>query len=209
MAQARRRPKLMRTCWSARTRLIAAARTLEAFALQGGNWVLVAALKDDDALRMPPFEAISFPLSALWPEWPAVPRQPPTLAERAGRASHPGDQDVDRTGDLVALRRGASQPGPARMSASGWPCASCHAAWAAKAAAFSSRQRRRCASAAGFIDGIRTDDTARLYRSRRGVEFRRGIAPRGGPSPFPGYRRAGGEGRVDVFSKPNSTQMTP
>jgi hypothetical protein len=43
-------------------------RTLEAFALQGGNWVLVAALKDDDEVRALPFEAISFPLSALWPE---------------------------------------------------------------------------------------------------------------------------------------------
>jgi Uma2 family endonuclease len=43
-------------------------RTLEAFALQGGSWVLVAALKDDDEVRVPPFEAIAFRLSTLWPE---------------------------------------------------------------------------------------------------------------------------------------------
>ena len=43
-------------------------RTLEAFALQAGAWVLVAALKDDDEVSVPPFEAISFPLSTLWPD---------------------------------------------------------------------------------------------------------------------------------------------
>lgn len=44
------------------------AGTLEAFALQGGAWVLLAALKGDDEVRLPPFEAIGFPLSALWPD---------------------------------------------------------------------------------------------------------------------------------------------
>ncbi|CAN5597900.1 hypothetical protein BH23PSE1_BH23PSE1_15750 [soil metagenome] len=44
------------------------ARTLEAFARRDGAWLLVAALKDDDAVRVPPFEATSFPLSALWPD---------------------------------------------------------------------------------------------------------------------------------------------
>ena len=43
-------------------------RTFEAFALQGGRWVLIAALKDDDEVSVPPFEAIAFPLSALWPD---------------------------------------------------------------------------------------------------------------------------------------------
>jgi Uma2 family endonuclease len=43
-------------------------RTFEAFALQSGQWLLIAALKDDDEVRVPPFEAISFPLSALWPD---------------------------------------------------------------------------------------------------------------------------------------------
>jgi len=44
------------------------ARTFEAFARQGGAWVLVAALKDDEEVRVPPFEAIAFPLSTLWPD---------------------------------------------------------------------------------------------------------------------------------------------
>lgn len=44
------------------------ARTLEAFALRAGAWVLIAALKDDDEVRVAPFEAIGFPLSALWPD---------------------------------------------------------------------------------------------------------------------------------------------
>ncbi len=43
-----------------------AARTLEAFALEGGAWLLVAALKDDDEVRVLPFEAVAFPLAALW-----------------------------------------------------------------------------------------------------------------------------------------------
>ncbi|MBP7001797.1 Uma2 family endonuclease [Amaricoccus sp.] len=42
------------------------ARTLEAFALREGTWVLVAALKDAEEVRVPPFEAVAFPLSALW-----------------------------------------------------------------------------------------------------------------------------------------------
>jgi Uma2 family endonuclease len=41
-------------------------RTLEAFALQDGRWSLIAALKDDEDVRVPPFEAISFGLGALW-----------------------------------------------------------------------------------------------------------------------------------------------
>jgi Uma2 family endonuclease len=45
-----------------------APRTFEAFALQDGRWVLIAALKQDDEIRVAPFEAISFPLSTLWPE---------------------------------------------------------------------------------------------------------------------------------------------
>lgn len=44
------------------------ARTLEAFSLRDGAWVLVAALKDDEEVRVAPFEAIAFPLSALWPD---------------------------------------------------------------------------------------------------------------------------------------------
>jgi Uma2 family endonuclease len=44
------------------------ARTLEAFELRDGVWVLHATLKDDDEVRVPPFEAIAFPLAALWPD---------------------------------------------------------------------------------------------------------------------------------------------
>jgi Uma2 family endonuclease len=42
------------------------ARTLEAFALGDGRWTLVTALRDDAEVRVPPFEAVGFPLSALW-----------------------------------------------------------------------------------------------------------------------------------------------
>ena len=43
-----------------------AARTLEAFALRDGLWMLAAAQRDSEEVHVPPFEAISFPLSALW-----------------------------------------------------------------------------------------------------------------------------------------------
>jgi Uma2 family endonuclease len=44
------------------------ARTLEAFALRGGAWVLAGAVADDAEVRLPPFEAVGFPLAALWPD---------------------------------------------------------------------------------------------------------------------------------------------
>ena len=44
------------------------ARTLEAFGLRGGRWVLHAALAGDDPVSLPPFGAIGFPLDALWPD---------------------------------------------------------------------------------------------------------------------------------------------
>lgn len=44
------------------------ARTLEAFALREGFWLLRAALHDDAEVRLPPFDAISFPLATLWPD---------------------------------------------------------------------------------------------------------------------------------------------
>ena len=44
------------------------AQTLEAFTLRDAAWVLVAALKEDDEVRVPPFDAIAFPLSALLPD---------------------------------------------------------------------------------------------------------------------------------------------
>ncbi|SDZ87745.1 Uma2 family endonuclease [Rubrimonas cliftonensis] len=43
-----------------------AARTLEAFALKDGAWVLIAALHDDAEVRVAPFDAVGFALGALW-----------------------------------------------------------------------------------------------------------------------------------------------
>jgi len=42
------------------------AQTLEAFTLHQGQWLLVATLKDDDHVSVPPFEAVGFPLADLW-----------------------------------------------------------------------------------------------------------------------------------------------
>ena len=44
------------------------ARTLEAFELREGRWLLLTTLVDDVPVSLPPFEAITFPLGALWPE---------------------------------------------------------------------------------------------------------------------------------------------
>jgi Uma2 family endonuclease len=44
------------------------ARSLEAFALREGAWSEIATLTGDEEVRMPPFDAISFPLAALWPD---------------------------------------------------------------------------------------------------------------------------------------------
>jgi len=42
-------------------------RTLEVYRLQAdGHWLLIATLKEDDAVQQPPFEAISFSLGVLW-----------------------------------------------------------------------------------------------------------------------------------------------
>jgi Uma2 family endonuclease len=41
-------------------------RTLEVYVLEGDHWGLIATLKDDDPVRQPPFEAVEFPLDALW-----------------------------------------------------------------------------------------------------------------------------------------------
>lgn len=45
-----------------------AARLLEAFALRDGAWMLAAAIADDAEARVPPFDAVAFPLAALWDE---------------------------------------------------------------------------------------------------------------------------------------------
>jgi Uma2 family endonuclease len=42
-------------------------RTLEAFELHDGQWVLIATAADDDPVRIRPFDAITFNLGDLWP----------------------------------------------------------------------------------------------------------------------------------------------
>ena len=42
-------------------------RTLEAFELREGQWVLIASAKDDDPVSIRPFDAIAFSLGDLWP----------------------------------------------------------------------------------------------------------------------------------------------
>ena len=42
-------------------------RTLEAFELREGQWVLIASAKDDDPVCIRPFDAITFSLGDLWP----------------------------------------------------------------------------------------------------------------------------------------------
>ena len=42
-------------------------RTLEAFELCDGQWMLIAAVKDDDPVCIRPFDAITFSLGDLWP----------------------------------------------------------------------------------------------------------------------------------------------
>ena len=42
-------------------------RTLEAFELREGEWVLIATAKDDDPISVRPFDAVTFSLGDLWP----------------------------------------------------------------------------------------------------------------------------------------------
>ncbi len=43
------------------------ARTLEVMTLTGGNWLLLAAFKNDDVIAAPPFASHSIGLAVLWP----------------------------------------------------------------------------------------------------------------------------------------------
>ena len=43
-----------------------ADRTLEAFELRDGQWVLIACAKDDEPVSVRPFDAITFSLGDLW-----------------------------------------------------------------------------------------------------------------------------------------------
>ena len=44
-----------------------ADRTLEAFELREGQWVLIATAQDDDPVCIRPFDAVTFSLGDLWP----------------------------------------------------------------------------------------------------------------------------------------------
>ena len=44
-----------------------ADRTLEAFELREGEWVLIATAQDDAPVRIRPFDAVTFSLGDLWP----------------------------------------------------------------------------------------------------------------------------------------------
>ena len=44
-----------------------AVKTLEAFELTNEKWTLLATLKEDDSVQLPPYDVIAFPLDALWP----------------------------------------------------------------------------------------------------------------------------------------------
>ena len=44
-----------------------ADRTLEAFELHDGQWLLIAGARDDDPVSIRPFDAITFSLGDLWP----------------------------------------------------------------------------------------------------------------------------------------------
>ena len=43
------------------------ARTLEAFRLADGDWSAAGSASDAEPVSFPPFDAVSFPLDALWP----------------------------------------------------------------------------------------------------------------------------------------------
>ena len=42
------------------------AQTLEAFELREARWMLIATLKEDDTVAVPPFDAVGFSLADLW-----------------------------------------------------------------------------------------------------------------------------------------------
>ena len=42
-------------------------RTLEAFELRKGEWVVIGTAKDDEPVNIRPFDAITFSLGDLWP----------------------------------------------------------------------------------------------------------------------------------------------
>lgn len=53
------------------------AKLLECFALAGGRWLLQATFEPGDEVRVEPFDAVGFPLDALFPfDTPVTPQKP-------------------------------------------------------------------------------------------------------------------------------------
>ncbi len=48
-----------------------AAKLLEVFELKDRHWVLFEVFQDEDEVKAPPFDAVPFPIAALWPLDPA------------------------------------------------------------------------------------------------------------------------------------------
>ena len=49
------------------------AKLIEAFGLLDGRWVLLGTAAEGDEVRLAPFDAVSFPIAALWPLDPPSP----------------------------------------------------------------------------------------------------------------------------------------
>jgi Uma2 family endonuclease len=43
------------------------SKIVEAFSLADGRWLLLGTASGEEEVRLPPFDAVTFPLSALWP----------------------------------------------------------------------------------------------------------------------------------------------
>ena len=72
------------------------ARSLEAFALRNTEWVLINTLFDDALVSLPPFEAISFNLSDLWPPH-AVHKDSPPQEEQPSKLKAESEPEIAAT----------------------------------------------------------------------------------------------------------------
>ncbi len=52
------------------------SKLLEAFANAGGRWLLLATITGDDEIRVAPFDAVGFPMAALFPFDEPTPQKP-------------------------------------------------------------------------------------------------------------------------------------
>ena len=61
------------------------ARSLEAFELRGGYWVLSGRRVENQSVSLPPFDAVSFPLGSLWVDShrPRIPKRHPRIHDAA------------------------------------------------------------------------------------------------------------------------------